>query len=211
MPIGEIRLFAGHFAPVGWEFCEGQMLSVREHAELHRRIGKKFGGDGKETFALPDLRGHAPMHHGDGLDIGDKRTVALDAYHWRVDAKLQVSHIILLRNEQRMDEGEAFIGEIRIFAGNHASRGWLPCDGKSLRIRANTALYSLLSDRFSERHDPNDFHLPNFEGSMPIHPRTRDELGKPAGAAGYNEAAPKKTHLPMGFYIAVEGVYPGRP
>lgn len=62
--IGEIRLFGGNFAPVGWLFCEGQTLSISEFETLFQLIGTTYGGDGQETFALPDLRGRAPVHRG---------------------------------------------------------------------------------------------------------------------------------------------------
>lgn len=55
--VGEIRMFAGNFAPVGWEFCDGRLLSIWENETLFQLIGTAFGGDGMDTFALPDLRG----------------------------------------------------------------------------------------------------------------------------------------------------------
>src|SRR3954471_13971489 len=64
--IGEIRLFAGSFAPAGWAFCAGQLLPISENDALFTLIGTTYGGDGQETFALPDLRGRAPMHQGTG-------------------------------------------------------------------------------------------------------------------------------------------------
>jgi microcystin-dependent protein len=64
--IGEIRMFAGNFAPSGWMFCEGQILPISENDTLFNLIGTAFGGDGEETFALPDLRGRIPMHAGSG-------------------------------------------------------------------------------------------------------------------------------------------------
>jgi len=60
--VGEIRLFAGTFEPNGWKFCEGQLLSITENETLFTIIGTTYGGDGEETFALPDLRGRLPMH-----------------------------------------------------------------------------------------------------------------------------------------------------
>jgi microcystin-dependent protein len=62
--LGEIRLFAGNFDPVGWEFCNGQMLQISEHGNLFDLIGTMYGGDGQDTFALPDLRGRVPLHQG---------------------------------------------------------------------------------------------------------------------------------------------------
>ena len=57
--VGEIRLFAGNFAPAGWMFCEGQLLPISENETLFQLIGTTYGGDGESTFALPDLRGRA--------------------------------------------------------------------------------------------------------------------------------------------------------
>lgn len=67
--IGEIRLFAGSFAPAGWAFCDGQILPISENDTLFNLIGTTYGGDGQETFALPDLRGRLPIHMGQGPGI----------------------------------------------------------------------------------------------------------------------------------------------
>lgn len=62
--LGEIRMFAGEFAPTGWAFCNGQLLSIAENDTLFNLIGTTYGGDGQVTFALPDLRGRVPIHMG---------------------------------------------------------------------------------------------------------------------------------------------------
>ena len=64
--VGELRIFAGNFAPVGWMLCEGQLLPISENETLFQLIGTTYGGDGQSTFALPDLRGRLPMHKGNG-------------------------------------------------------------------------------------------------------------------------------------------------
>jgi len=64
--IGEIRMFAGNFAPAGWALCEGQLMPISENDALFTLIGTTYGGDGQETFALPDLRGRFPNHQGQG-------------------------------------------------------------------------------------------------------------------------------------------------
>jgi microcystin-dependent protein len=64
--IGEIRMFAGNFAPAGWMFCDGQLLPISENDALFILIGTMYGGDGTSTFALPDLRGRVPIHVGNG-------------------------------------------------------------------------------------------------------------------------------------------------
>src|SRR5438045_8923207 len=62
--VGEIRMFAGSYAPVGWMLCEGQELPISENEILFTLIGTTYGGDGQETFGLPDLRGRVPLHLG---------------------------------------------------------------------------------------------------------------------------------------------------
>lgn len=69
--VGEIRVFAGNFAPTGWMFCEGQLLPISENETLFQLIGTTYGGDGQSSFALPDLRGRLPVHMGNGLVLGE--------------------------------------------------------------------------------------------------------------------------------------------
>lgn len=69
--VGEIRMFAGNFAPAGWMFCEGQLLAISENETLFQLIGTTYGGDGQSTFALPDLRGRIPLHQGNGFILAE--------------------------------------------------------------------------------------------------------------------------------------------
>jgi microcystin-dependent protein len=66
--VGEIRMFAGNFAPNGWMFCEGQPLPISENDVLFQLIGTTYGGDGEETFNLPNLASRVPIHMGTGPD-----------------------------------------------------------------------------------------------------------------------------------------------
>ncbi|MGC5326212.1 phage tail protein [Brevibacillus sp. SYSU BS000544] len=70
--IGEIRMFAGNFAPQGWAFCNGQLLSIAQNTALFSILGVTYGGDGKTTFALPSLNARAPMHAGQGSGLTDR-------------------------------------------------------------------------------------------------------------------------------------------
>ncbi|PYQ26460.1 MAG: phage tail protein [Acidobacteria bacterium] len=69
--VGEIRMFAGNFAPAGWMFCEGQLLPISENETLFQLLGTTYGGDGQSTFALPDLRGRIPIHQGNGFILAE--------------------------------------------------------------------------------------------------------------------------------------------
>lgn len=71
--IGEISMFAGNFAPRGWAFCDGQLLPIAQYSALFALLGTTYGGDGRTTFALPDLRGRAPIHAGTGPGLSERR------------------------------------------------------------------------------------------------------------------------------------------
>ena len=66
--VGEIRMFGGNFAPAGWAFCNGQTIPISENDVLFTLIGTTYGGDGQETFNLPNLQSRVPMHAGTGKD-----------------------------------------------------------------------------------------------------------------------------------------------
>lgn len=70
--VAEIRLFAGNFAPTGWAFCNGQLMSISQNTALFALIGTYYGGDGKATFALPDLRDRVPVHQGQGPGLSER-------------------------------------------------------------------------------------------------------------------------------------------
>ena len=70
--IGEIRMFAGTFAPVGWAMCSGQTLAISENEALFNLIGTTYGGDGQTTFGLPDLQGRFPLHTGGAYPLGQQ-------------------------------------------------------------------------------------------------------------------------------------------
>lgn len=78
--IGEIRMFTGNFAPQGWALCDGQLLQVNENDALFSLLGTLYGGDGRTTFGLPDLRGRVPTHTAQGQQglKGGGETVVVD-------------------------------------------------------------------------------------------------------------------------------------
>lgn len=70
--VGEIRMFAGNFAPRGWAFCDGQLLAVSQNDALFSLLGTIYGGDGRTTFGLPDMRGRIPIHQGQGPGLSQR-------------------------------------------------------------------------------------------------------------------------------------------
>jgi microcystin-dependent protein len=70
--LAEVRIVAFNFAPRGWAFCDGQILPINQNQSLYSLLGTTYGGDGRTTFALPDLRGRSPLHVGEGHGLGQK-------------------------------------------------------------------------------------------------------------------------------------------
>ena len=80
--LGEIMIVGFNFAPRGWAYCDGQILPINQNQSLYSLLGTTYGGDGRTSFALPDLRSRAPVHVGDGVTLGKKsgaETVTLTA------------------------------------------------------------------------------------------------------------------------------------
>jgi microcystin-dependent protein len=77
--LGEIRMFSGNYAPEGWAFCNGQTLQINQNEALYSLLGTTYGGDGKSTFALPDLQGRIPLHMGTNPASGTNYLLAQKA------------------------------------------------------------------------------------------------------------------------------------
>lgn len=100
--IGEIRIFAGNFAPRAWAFCDGQLLSVSQNDALFSLFGTIYGGDGRNTFALPDLRSRIPIHQGTGPGLTQRRLGSRGGEETHFLTSLEVpahSHELMAGNE----------------------------------------------------------------------------------------------------------------
>ncbi len=87
--LGEIRMFAGNFAPTGWALCNGQLLAISQNTALFAILGTNFGGNGVNTFGLPDLRGRVAVNQGQGLGLSS----------YVVGEQTGSEHITLLQNQ----------------------------------------------------------------------------------------------------------------
>ena len=79
--LGEIKMFAGNFAPRGWALCDGHLLAISQYDALFSLLGTAYGGDGRTTFGLPDLRGRIPIHVGTGPGLTHAIWHHLNACH----------------------------------------------------------------------------------------------------------------------------------
>jgi len=211
--IGELNLFAGNFAPRGFAYPDGQLLQIAQNTALFSLLGTTYGGDGRTTFGLPDLRGRVAIHEGQGPGLSNRPLgqktgveevtlneaqlpshphtapppVDLTGYtggsqpHTNMQPSLALNYIIALegifpsRNKDvELPEGkdaEPFIGEVSLFAGHFAPRGWAFCDGQLLQISQNSALFALLGTTYGG-DGRTTFGLPDLRGRVPIHPGT---------------------------------------
>lgn len=119
--IGQIIMFGGNFAPRGWAKCDGQLLPISTNTALFSILGTTYGGDGRTTFALPDLRGKAPMHAGHGPGLSDRRLGSKGGSESNTLNITQLpshSHSVSLTKAQ---EGLASSAQNAVEAGNAAS------------------------------------------------------------------------------------------
>lgn len=123
--VGEIRMFAGNFAPAGWMFCEGQLLPISEFETLFNLIGTTYGGDGQATFALPDLRGRLPLHQGNGFTLAE--TGGVEEVTLTVSQIPQHSHTLLAGNNgtqsSRPSGNVLSAGGVQMYAASLLSPG----------------------------------------------------------------------------------------
>lgn len=103
--IGQIVLFGGNFAPRGWALCEGQLLAISQNSALFSIIGTIYGGDGRTTFALPDLRGRVPISSGRGPGLTDRRIGSRSGQEIHTLTTLEMpSHNHLTSNNNATDQ-----------------------------------------------------------------------------------------------------------
>jgi len=204
--LGEVTRFGGYFAPSGWAYCDGQLLPIAQNSALFSLLGTMYGGDGQTTFALPDLRGRAPLHEGNGpgltsrslgAKLGDEQ-VLLNADqlpphnhtmsppadpttgitgsgqpHTNMPPSLPLNFNIATQGIYPSrngggGNGDLFVGEVRMFAGNFTPGGRASTDGQLLPIAQNSALFSLLGTMYGG-DGQTTFALPELRGRTPIH------------------------------------------
>jgi microcystin-dependent protein len=187
--LGEVEPFLTSFVPRGWLPCEGQLLSIAQNQALFSILGTTYGGNGTTNFALPDLRGRTPVGVGGDLGLQLGQTTGAETHVITageapnpltgvpgtpindVQPSLALNYIIALQGvfpPRNFTPGtssatDPAIGEVQLFAGNFAPRGWAFCNGQVLSIAQNTALFSLLGTNYGGNGTTN-FALPDLRG-----------------------------------------------
>ena len=144
--IGEVKMVSYNFAPRGWALCAGQILQVNEHQTLFALIGATFGGDGRSTFALPDLRGRTPLHAGNYTGQGAK--AGLEEVYLSINEMPEHTHDAVASNEPA-DKNMALL-ETNMYAkpesiniyGNPVSSSQVSFHEKAVTVAGSSATIS---------------------------------------------------------------------
>jgi microcystin-dependent protein len=182
--IGEIRMFAGNFAPRNWAFCQGQILQIRSNTALFSILGTQYGGDGTNTFALPDLRSRALVGTGAGAGLspytnGEKEgteTVALSVSEMAVH-----SHV----------GGVTVTGSVAPYALN---------DGGSTDLPQGAYFASTGSNQYAPTTDET-------MGASPVTITANAVIGSNGMDQPHNNMQP---YLGMNFVVCLQGIFPYR-
>jgi microcystin-dependent protein len=183
------------------------MLDPKQYPDLFQKLGTRYGGDGKSTFALPDLRGRVPMHRAAGMQLGTAGSIQFDTGSWRIRARVAVNYIIGLTRSDHYPDYEPITGEVRLWATEWAPRDWITCAGQLLPISRNTALFALLGDAFGG-DARTTFAVPHLEHAFAIHPSKPAERGLASGVPA--EEGNTKPLLVLQYCLAMRGIFPSR-
>ena len=186
--MASIMLFAGNFAPRGWAFCDGQLLPINQYSALFSLLGTTYGGDGRTTFALPDLRGRAPIHAGNGPGLSDRRLGSKTGTEYNVLNVTQIpSHSHAASNVN-----------VEVKVSSAAASLDTPVAGSSL------AAGNQVEGRTSNPVRMYNSDAPDVTLSSSVAPVT---IGNTGGNQSVNNMQPS---LAVNYIIALQGIFPSR-
>lgn len=193
--LGEIIMFGGNFAPRGWAFCSGQLLSISQNAALFSILGTTYGGDGQSTFALPNLQGRVPVHQGQSPgtssyflgQVGGSENVTLTANELPAHA-----HTVALSGT----------GNVSVALGASSANGNASAPGPTT-VPAKVASGLNALNAFSTTAPDTTL--------LPVTTTTTVAVNGNTGLTGSNTPVPVvQPYLAINFIIALEGIFPSR-
>lgn len=194
--IGEIRIFAGNFEPAGWMFCRGQLLPISEYETLFNLIGTTYGGDGQETFALPDLQGRVPIHAGTNPNNGT---------NYIVGEKNGTETFTLMANQlpshQHLVSGPVSIASLGANPGNQ-----LTPDNNYPAITTTQNVYSRLVNYVLD-----DSNLQPRMAPLEVTPTVGDTTMMQVQPIGSSQPIDNmQPYLPLNYIISLFGIFPAQ-
>jgi microcystin-dependent protein len=182
--IAEVRLFAGNFAPRGWAFCDGQILQINSNTALFSLLGTTYGGDGRETFALPDMRGR--------VAVGPRTGPGLSTY----------------REGNQGGTETNTLNTAQLPAHNHAATGVIKASNANATTKEPAGNYFASSIYAINRGNTVDVLSYGAASDVEMNANAIDVT---VGNTGDNQAANnRQPYLSMNYIICISGVYPSR-
>ena len=179
--LGIVKLFAGNFAPRGWAFCDGQLLPISQYNALFSILGTIYGGDGRTTFALPDLRGRAPIAPGRGPGL------------------------TMHEEGQRGGVEELYLNITHLPAHSHYASGTVRTGPDTSLTNVSTG--NALAHEARNQNTALDIYTTDY----PTAPMHADSLEISIGSTGGSQPIYKRDpYLAINYIIALQGVYPSR-
>ena len=179
--LGQIMIFGGNFAPRGWAFCEGQLLPISANTALFSILGTTYGGDGRTTFALPDLRGRVPIHPGSGPGLS----------RYQLGEKGGVEHVTLITPQ--------------IPSHNHTATGKVVTGGDDALTDITTG--NLLASEIRGGGDTLNIYNPGAATSSMADNSVQVTVGPNGGSQPHENRQP---YTVINYIIALVGVHPSR-
>ncbi|NQD96545.1 phage tail protein [Pseudomonas sp. CrR25] len=199
--IGEIRMVGFNFAPRGWAFCQGQLISIAQNTALFSLLGTLYGGNGQTTFGLPDLRGRGPVGMGQGPGLSTIEQGELSGTEQVTLLSTQMpAHNHLL---QPATVPVAVSGQVAIPASTDNASVASPADAVPATGSSGGRPFSLYNSAQSGSATLAPFDLTlNGSGTVP---------NSETGVAGGNQPVPvRNPFIGINFVIAMEGIFPSR-
>ncbi|SHM95392.1 phage tail protein [Polaribacter sp. KT 15] len=191
--IGQIMAFVGNFAIRGWAKCDGQLMSISENTALFSIIGTTYGGDGRTTFALPDLRGRVPMHYGTGNGLTTRPLGARGGQETHTLTSLEMpSHSHTVLNNSAQDQ--------HVMLSKDAAVNQIPAEGD---VPAAAQFGSGLSATKVNAFGP----ATNLVNGQTISGSAGLTIANNGGSQAHNNMQPFET---VNYLIALVGVFPSR-
>jgi len=196
-----IQMFIGNFAPRGWMFCNGQILSIAQNNALFALIGTTYGGDGITTFALPNLQARFPIHTANTIPLGQmggEQAVTLNATqipsHSHTISPLSIEGTAKIRASD--NSANSFVAEDNALA--QVTQKYTPTSPDNERPQVYSANATFAENNYLDTRSIDTSELKTVTAGT----------GVAGGSAAHNNMPP---YLAVNFIICVEGIYPSRP
>jgi len=206
--IAQITMFAGNFAPRGWAFCNGQLMAIASNTALFSLIGTTYGGDGRTTMGLPDLRGRVPIHAGSGPGLSTKRLgqrAGLEQEELKIVNMPNHTHVATPTTKVTVSEGAA---NVSLKASSKA--GTLATPVKDSSLAAASAVRGEKTQALIYNQEEPNVTLFASETTVKGITATAETKVENSSIGGNQPFSLMQPYLTVNYIIALQGIFPSR-